>query len=154
MLREDLEKAPFVSFLVDASNHGNIKMFPIVVRYFLPTTGVHIKVLEFSSQKRETSEIIFSFISARPLQNSRLGYYEKKARMDGFDRYRRKIAGLKYLRHFRRQNIPHANMATIVAYILAIPGTSSSVEHIFASVNKIWREEKTRMQMKTININQ
>lgn len=62
-LKDDLKQCNYVSIYTDASNHGNIKLFPVLVRYFIPTVGVHVKVLEISSEKGETSEIISDLIS-------------------------------------------------------------------------------------------
>lgn len=57
-LKDELAKTRFITVSTDASNHGNVKMMPIIVRYFLPKVGVRVKLLEFSSQKGETSLII------------------------------------------------------------------------------------------------
>lgn len=57
-LKEELANARFICLLTDASNHGNIKMFPVLIRYFLPTIGVRVKILEFSAENGETGEII------------------------------------------------------------------------------------------------
>lgn len=61
-LKTDLSKVHFVSLFTDASNHGNVKLMPVLVRYFLPTVGVQVKLLEFTSQIGETSEIIANLI--------------------------------------------------------------------------------------------
>lgn len=58
-LTHELALARFVTVLTDASNHGNLKMLPVLVRYFLPTTGIRVKILDFSTMPGETSEIIF-----------------------------------------------------------------------------------------------
>lgn len=62
VLKNDLAKSHYITVSTDASNHGNIKMMPVVVRYFVPTVGVKVKMLDFSSEKGETSEIITSMI--------------------------------------------------------------------------------------------
>lgn len=62
MLVDDLKTCNFVSLSVDASNHGSIKIFPVLVRYFNPTAGVFVKVLEISSEDGETSTIIHDLI--------------------------------------------------------------------------------------------
>lgn len=61
-LKHDLAKRSYVCLSTDASNRGNIKMMPVVVRYFVPTEGVKVKLLEFSNQKGETSIIISKMI--------------------------------------------------------------------------------------------
>lgn len=61
-LKKDLNDTHFVTVLTDASNHGNIKMFPVLVRYFHKTEGVKVRVIEFSSEGGSTSEIIFNLL--------------------------------------------------------------------------------------------
>jgi len=39
-MKVELEKAKFVSILVDAANHIANRMVPVIVRYFLATTGI------------------------------------------------------------------------------------------------------------------
>lgn len=58
----DLEKAHFVSISLDASNRGSVKLMPSVVRYFQPTDGVKVKMLEVSSEKVETAQIISDLV--------------------------------------------------------------------------------------------
>lgn len=62
ILKEELAKRHYVCVSTDASNHGNIKMMPVVVRYFIPTEGVRVKLLSFGNEKGETSEIISTMI--------------------------------------------------------------------------------------------
>lgn len=62
VLRNELSDRHFVCLSSDASNHGNVKLMPVVVRYFIPTVGVRVKMMEFSSEKGETSKIISSLI--------------------------------------------------------------------------------------------
>lgn len=64
MLKDELNKCSYVSVYTDASNHGNLKLFPVIVRYFLSTDGVRVKVLEISSEKGETSLIISDLINS------------------------------------------------------------------------------------------
>lgn len=58
LLHCDLEKAAFISISTDASNHKEIKIFPVLVRYFDYKTGVNIKILELKSLPGETSAIV------------------------------------------------------------------------------------------------
>lgn len=48
--------------LTDASNHGDKKFFPVLVRYFDPYIGVLGKLLELESQPGETSDIIVKYL--------------------------------------------------------------------------------------------
>lgn len=50
----DLENKPF-SIGTDASNKGNVKTFPLVVRYFDRHVGICTKLLSFYSLQGETS---------------------------------------------------------------------------------------------------
>ena len=49
----------------DASNHGNIKMFPLIVQYFTPKTGINVKLLDFYEDPKETSDDIMSAIKVK-----------------------------------------------------------------------------------------
>lgn len=62
LLHKELEKCHYVSIYTDASNHGNIKLFPVLVRFFDPLIGVRIRILDITSQPGETSEIISTLI--------------------------------------------------------------------------------------------
>lgn len=69
VLHKELSKRNFVSISTDASNRGNIKMMPVMVRYFIPTVGVRVKLLEFTSEKGETALIISSLIKQTAEKN-------------------------------------------------------------------------------------
>lgn len=69
VLKEELKNIRFVTCSTDASNHGNIKMMPVVVRYFIPTIGVRVKMLEFSTLPNETSETIADLIRSTARNN-------------------------------------------------------------------------------------
>jgi len=62
-MKTELQKAKFVSILVDASNHKAIKLVPVIVRYFSTTVGVKNKILEFSNLPGETAELIHNHIT-------------------------------------------------------------------------------------------
>lgn len=62
-LQKDLAESCFVSILTDASNHGNIKMFPVLVRYFSKKEGVMIKIIELTSESGETSDTIVALLN-------------------------------------------------------------------------------------------
>jgi len=61
-LNDHLRKAIRITLLTDASNHGSTKLFPVLVRYFLPYEGVQVKILEFQEQPGETSNIIVDYL--------------------------------------------------------------------------------------------
>ncbi|GBN59890.1 hypothetical protein AVEN_180492-1 [Araneus ventricosus] len=54
---------------MDASNRKDIKLVPIVVRYFNPNSGVQVKLLDFKSVASETSEILTNHLCSVLLQN-------------------------------------------------------------------------------------
>lgn len=62
MLNDELSNSRYVTLTTDASNHTNTKMMPVFVRFFLPTVGVRVKMLEFSTEKNETSETITNLL--------------------------------------------------------------------------------------------
>lgn len=55
---EGLSKSRYVSIIIDASNKKDIKVVPIIIRYFLPSEGVKTKLLHFEEVPGETSEIL------------------------------------------------------------------------------------------------
>ena len=58
----DLREAKYVSVIADSSNHSNLKIVPVLVRYFAPTRGIQVKVIEFQNLTGETSEILVNHI--------------------------------------------------------------------------------------------
>lgn len=62
VLKNELSERHYICLSTDASNHGNIKMMPVIVRMFIPTVGIKVKLLEFSTEKGETSEIISTLL--------------------------------------------------------------------------------------------
>lgn len=63
VLDKELEKAHFATIFTDASNHGSTKLFPVLARFFVPTAGVRVKMIDFSAQKGESSEIITDLVT-------------------------------------------------------------------------------------------
>ena len=53
--------------------------------------------------------------------------------------------------HFKKQNIQLLNMEKLVEYAFSIPGTSTEVERIFSIINRIWPDEKSSMDLSTVN---
>lgn len=53
-------------------------------------------------------------------------------------------------KHFDENEVPYHLISMIIQYIYCLPGTSASVERVFSAVNKIWTNEKTRLQVKTL----
>ena len=61
-LHQELDRINFVTVTTDASNMKEVKLVPIVVRYFLPKSGVKVKLLEFKSVTGETAEILSKYL--------------------------------------------------------------------------------------------
>lgn len=57
-LNFDLSHANFVALSMDASNKNEVKLVPLIVRYFKQESGVQIKLLDFKSLPGETAEIL------------------------------------------------------------------------------------------------
>jgi len=76
-LRQELDEANFVSVTIDASNRKEVKIVPVVVRYFLPDVGVKVKLLEFKSLPGETAAILgeklVSILEQNELKEKSLG---------------------------------------------------------------------------------
>ncbi|GFR10774.1 uncharacterized protein TNCT_92721 [Trichonephila clavata] len=56
-------KSNCITILNDASNHGNKKIYPIVMRYFQPYVGVQVKILDLQDQPGETSDINVNYLN-------------------------------------------------------------------------------------------
>lgn len=61
-LQRALDNCRCITLLTDASNHTSTKMFPVLVRFFVPTEGVQIRLLDLSSEKGETSDIVVGLL--------------------------------------------------------------------------------------------
>lgn len=63
-IENELEKAHFISISTDASNHKELKMFPILLRYFLPREGVKIRLIELNKLSGENAQMIIDMLKA------------------------------------------------------------------------------------------
>lgn len=61
-LELDLHKAHFVSIMIDSSNHKEIKMVPLLVRYFNCEKGIQVKLLQLQDLPGETSEQLNGYV--------------------------------------------------------------------------------------------
>lgn len=61
-IKSELEEAYFVSISTDASNHKNVKMFPVIVRFFSPDHGIKVRLIEFTSLPAEDGLSIFNMV--------------------------------------------------------------------------------------------
>lgn len=62
MLKE-VSKIRYLSVSTDSSNHGAIKLFPVLIQYFNPEKGgIQVKLLELQALPNETAETISTYI--------------------------------------------------------------------------------------------
>lgn len=59
MLTDQLKDVNFVTFCCDASSRGNLKMFPVMVRFFSHLSGVQCKLIDLFKMNDETGHTIF-----------------------------------------------------------------------------------------------
>lgn len=78
LLQQDLKDCHFTSIYTDASNHGNIKLFPVLARYFVPTVGIRVRLLNLTEESGETSKTISDLIE------SAANKYDLKKKIVGF----------------------------------------------------------------------
>lgn len=64
MLQEELKSKNFVSLCTDSSNRGNIKLLPVMVRYFSITEGIQCKLITLSKIGKETGECVFNEVKS------------------------------------------------------------------------------------------
>lgn len=57
-----IAETPFLSISTDGSNHGNIKIFPILIQYFTKEVGVQTKLIHLDKLPSENSETISNFL--------------------------------------------------------------------------------------------
>lgn len=62
-IEEELKQAHFVSISTDASNRKEIKMFPVIFRYYLPKEGVKTRLVELKSLPGERATQIVELLS-------------------------------------------------------------------------------------------
>ena len=90
-LYQELDRTNFVTVTIDASNLKEVKLVPIVVRYFLPENGVKVKLLELKSVPGETTERLRKYLP------SILDQTKLKDKLIGFcaDNCNTKFGGIK-----------------------------------------------------------
>lgn len=60
---EDLSDIKYISASTDASNHGAIKLFPLLIQYFdYQKDGIQVSLVDIKLQPNETSEIITHYV--------------------------------------------------------------------------------------------
>ena len=118
-LHQELHQINFVTVSIDASNMKEVKLAPIVVRYFLPESGVKVKLLEFKSVPGETAEILSEYLL------SVLGQTELKDKLIGFcaDNCNSNFGGVNRKGH---NNVFYKVKDNIKRYLVGIGCTSNT----------------------------
>jgi hypothetical protein len=62
VFRNKLEKANYVSIMIDSSNHDVLKIVPVLVRYFIPGEGIKTMGLEFLDLPCETADQLTEYV--------------------------------------------------------------------------------------------
>ncbi|GFR32223.1 uncharacterized protein TNCT_183671 [Trichonephila clavata] len=62
-LKDDLDESNCIIIPINASNHGNKKIYLIVVRNFRPYVGVQVKNLDLQDQPGEISDINVEYLN-------------------------------------------------------------------------------------------
>jgi hypothetical protein len=75
VLHCNMEKAACSSVLTDSSDHKEIKIFHVLVRYFGYKTQVKIKILELKSLPGEISVIVSNYLSDCLTENGLVGKF-------------------------------------------------------------------------------
>lgn len=57
---------------------------------------------------------------------------------------------VEVFQHFSKNKIPFSNLLSMISFVYCLPGTSATVERVFSIIKKIWKEEKTRLQINTL----
>lgn len=63
LLKNELGSQPF-SISIDASNHGEKKMVPLVIRFYNGKSGLHTRLLDMASLPGETANQLYEWICA------------------------------------------------------------------------------------------
>lgn len=57
------ENISYIGVCTDASNHGSLKIFPVLIQYFDREYGIQLRIVELKSLQNEKSETICDLIS-------------------------------------------------------------------------------------------
>lgn len=61
-MADEIMKSRFITLYTDASNHNDVKLFPVMGRYFLPLEGLNVKTLDVRSLPGENSSLIVGML--------------------------------------------------------------------------------------------
>lgn len=57
---------------------------------------------------------------------------------------------VEIFKHMDQHQLPYQEFAHIIEFVFCFPGTSSSVERLFAKAKKIWTPEKSALEPSTL----
>lgn len=57
---------------------------------------------------------------------------------------------VEIFKHFECNQVPFSPFSSIVEYVLCFPGSSASVERLFAHAKKLWKPESTALNIQTL----
>lgn len=57
-MKAELDKATYISIATDASNHQNLKLFPVLFRYYIPLVGIRTRLVDLVSLPGEKAQQI------------------------------------------------------------------------------------------------
>jgi hypothetical protein len=58
---EEFESVKYLTVMVDISDHKNLKLVPVLFRYFTPEKRVQNKVIEFHNLKGKTADLLTTY---------------------------------------------------------------------------------------------
>lgn len=64
MVKDALKSKNFISLSTDSSNRGNVKLLPVMVRYYCVEEGIQCKLLTLSKLSDETGESVFGEVKS------------------------------------------------------------------------------------------
>jgi hypothetical protein len=65
-ISEELGSVKCLAAIVDISNHKNLKLVPVLVRYFTPEKKVQTKMMEFHNLKGEMVDVLTTYKMNEP----------------------------------------------------------------------------------------
>lgn len=57
---------------------------------------------------------------------------------------------VEIFKHMFKNHCKYDELSVMIEYVLCLPGTNSSVERLFSSVNVTWTDSKTRLTIETL----
>ncbi|XP_050063287.1 uncharacterized protein LOC126552619 [Aphis gossypii] len=122
---KEIENINFATIMIDTSNHKNLQIVPILIRYF------------------DEDNLFDEFSHVEQIFKSRIHEWQKNSA-------KVEVKWCEIFEYTKAHNIDTTNISKIVEYSLAIPGTNAAVERIFSIINVLWTDEKNRFLVESI----